>query len=503
MIDFLRSLPPRRRTATLLGWGLLISAPFLLLAAISLATGRNAFATYPVWSDELDYWRNLFTWDAVGLRTGYNGLLEEFARVGTLGAHGFTAVMLYGWFVKLFGLSYHTIVICNAVWVSLGAAAYCALIRPRPARAALLALCLMLYAPAVLYCASSMTEMFNYALMLFYLAFLGAYLRGRSPWMLLLACLTVTVGCLYRITYFLLFIPVILCYARMKPGLRMAVAALLAAAVSVGCYLLTSAVTAPYTQGFLYHLLRAPDAGTFVQMLLSHTKSNLIDYFGNTVGTPMEHAFHWLYLGTAGLCLAGTFAAVERGEGRLRLRRRFEPRLLGCFLMLMAAFGIIVVLYETNDWSDLRTLAPFLWLVLAYLITAGRLTVPRVAAAGMAVTLAVMLALPPTGMFAEPAHFEKPEYSEDLAKTIAEYLIPDPDAQNPLTNTVRLDVNTLQAMEQIPPEFGLQYGWFTTESTGKSRWILTDHLKCAVSGYERLTDMNGYKVYRLIEPYEE
>lgn len=85
-----------------------------------------------------------------------------------------------GWFVKLFGLGYHTIVICNAVWVSLGAAAYCALIRPRPARSVLLALCLLLYAPAVLYCASSMTEMFNYALMLFYLAFLGAYRRGRS-----------------------------------------------------------------------------------------------------------------------------------------------------------------------------------------------------------------------------------------------------------------------------------------------------------------------------------
>ena len=48
--------------------------------------------------------------------------------------------------------------------------------------------------------------------------------------------------------------------------------------------------------------------------------------------------------------------------------------------------------------------------------------------------------------------FEKPEYSEDLAQTIAEYLVPDPDAQNPLTNTLRLDVGTLQAMEQIPPE---------------------------------------------------
>ena len=37
MIAFLRSLPPRRRTATLLGWGLLISAPFLLLAAFLFA----------------------------------------------------------------------------------------------------------------------------------------------------------------------------------------------------------------------------------------------------------------------------------------------------------------------------------------------------------------------------------------------------------------------------------------------------------------------------------
>ena len=83
MTAFLRSLPPRRRTATLLGWGLLIASPFLLLAAVSLVTGRNAFATYPVWSDELDYWRNLFTWDAVGFHTGYNGMLEEFARVGT------------------------------------------------------------------------------------------------------------------------------------------------------------------------------------------------------------------------------------------------------------------------------------------------------------------------------------------------------------------------------------------------------------------------------------
>ena len=101
--------------------------------------------------------------------------------------------------------------------------------------------------------------------------------------------------------------------------------------------------------------------------------------------------------------------------------------------MLMAAFGIIVVLYETNDWSDLRTLAPFLWLVLAYLITNTRSSVDGAArgggghggdAGGDAGAAA-------HGMFAEPAHFEKPEYSEDLAKTIAEYLIPTPTPKTP------------------------------------------------------------------------
>lgn len=504
MIASLKALSPKRRAVTLLCWAVLAAAPFLLLAAVSLAVGRNAFETYPVWSDELDYWRSLFSWDAVGFHTGYSGMLEELPRVGTLGAHGITAVMLYGWFVKLFGLAPNTIVLANAVWISLAALAYCALRRPRPAQALLLTASFVLYAPAVLYCASSMTELFNYALMLFYLAFALSYHERRSPWMLLLSCLTLAVACVYRISYLILFIPLVLSFARMKPGWRMVAGALAALAISAGCYVFSSAITAPYTQGFLYHLMRAPDAATFVRMLLSHTKSNLMDYFVNTMGTPMEHAFHWLYLGGMLLCLTGAFVRASRGaDGRLRLERRFSKGALICFILLALAFGIIVVLYETNDWSDFRTLAPFLFLALAYLISRGRLEIPAIGAAAMAVTLAVMAALPPTGMFESMAHFDVPEHNEDLSATIAEHLIYDPDAQNPLTNTVRLDVNTFQAMQEIHPGFGLQHGWFTTESTGKSRWLLTDHLKCVVNGYERVSDMSGYKVYRLVESYEE
>ena len=55
-------LSPRRPQAAPLQQGLLIAAPFVMLALVSLAVGRNAYRhSLPVWSDELDYWRNLFT----------------------------------------------------------------------------------------------------------------------------------------------------------------------------------------------------------------------------------------------------------------------------------------------------------------------------------------------------------------------------------------------------------------------------------------------------------
>ncbi len=500
----LRDMNAKRRAYTLLCWALMVFAPFLLLGADSLLIHKNAFFTYPVWTDELDYWRALFSWNAVGFRTGYTGLFEEFPKYGTLGAHGFTPILLYGWFVKLFGLSYNTVMICNAVWVSLGGLAFCALEKPKPVTALFLTAFLTLYMPIVLYCVTSMTELFNYGLLLFYLAFLLRYSQKRSPWMLALCCLTIVVACLYRITYFVLFIPAVLVYSRFKPGWRMALAALLSVALAAACYFFTSAFTAPYTQGFLYHLLRADNLGAMVQMLLSHTKSNLLDCFSPTMGSPMENAFHWVYCVMTLLCLALAFVRPVRGENRhVRLKTGLDWEMLCAFLLLAAMFGIIAMLYETNDWSDFRTLSPFLWLAIAYLVIRGRYIVPAAGAAAMAVMLAMLAVLPPVAAYSEPTRFEKAEASADLSETIATYLVYDPNASNPLTNTIRMDVDTLQAMEEIHPGFGLQHGWFTTETTGKSYWILTDHLKCPVNGYERLTDMNGYKVYRLIEPYEE
>ncbi len=504
MLAYFREMEPKRRVQTLLSWALLIASPFLLLCAISLFSGRNAFATYPVWSDELDYWRTLFSWDAMGFHTGYSGVLEAIPQYGTLGAHGITAIMLYGWFVKLFGLGYHTIVLCNAVWIALAGAVFCALRRPRPTVALCLAGFLTLYMPIVLYAASSMTELFNYAFMLLYLSFVFTYHEKRNPWMLLLCCLTMAVGCIYRISYFILFLPIVLVYCRFGFNKRLVLGGIGALLISLACYVLSSSITSPYTQGFLYQLMHAPDVSTFMQMLLSHTKSNLFDYLVPFMGTPMEHAFHWLYWGVLLMCLLGSFVRFARAEdGRLRLKGGLNKELLCCALLLMMAFGIIVVLYETNDWSDFRTLSPFLFLVVAYLAVRRRMAIPITALAGMLVTLVVMLSLPPTGMFADETHFEAFQRDPELSEIIQTYLEYDPDATDPFANTVRIDIVNMQTMEELHPGFGLQHGWFTTESVQKSRWLLTDHLKCVVYGYENIIYAPGCKVYKLVDSPQE
>ena len=148
----------RERVLRYASYGLMVLSPFLLLGVLSLILGRSALDSWPVWTDELDYWRSLQNWNAVGFATGYSGLSEIVPEAGTLSVHGLTAIVFYGWFVKLFGLSHSTIVLCNALWVSLGALLFCLLLKPKPLTCVYISVLLATYAPVVLYAFTSMTQ---------------------------------------------------------------------------------------------------------------------------------------------------------------------------------------------------------------------------------------------------------------------------------------------------------------------------------------------------------
>ena len=492
-----------RKTGHFLSWAVLVISPFLLLLILSLCVGHSALESHPVWLDELCHWRTLYSWNAAGFDTGYYGMLEEAAQLGTLGISGPGPILIYGWFVKLFGISHHTIMLGNAVWISLAALVFCALRKPRPAVSLALAAMVMAYAPMVIYALTSMTECFNYAQMLLYLAFLLTYQEKRRPWMLVMSMLTVLFGCLYRPIYCVLFIPLVLFFSRYRFGWRMVLSSAAAIVMTLLSCMLAMAASAPNIQGFAYHLVTAPDLSTFVHMLLSHTKANLIAYFIRFPDSPNEIFFRVFYWGVTVLCLLGSFMALERrGLRPTRVHFGFRPPFFSCFLLLMAAFGLTMMLYEVGDWRDYRRLAPFLWLVIAFFIARWRFTLPLASFAACAASLVILVQSPAVGPYKDLNRYETPTLTPAL-QTVAESIPFEENANDPFLNTVRTDVSLYPLMQELHPALGLQYGWFTTETTGKSRWILTDHLKCMVNGYEKVLDTGDYKLYRHIDPKEE
>ena len=75
----------------------------------------------------------------------------------------------------------------------------------------------------------------------------------------------------------------------------------------------------------------------------------------------------------------------------------------------------------------------------------------------------------------------------------------DEAADDPFDNTIRTDLCTYPIMEQIHPGMGMQYGWFSADTTGQSRWVLTDQLRSPLNGYENVLDTWDYKLYRKLD----
>ena len=514
----LHTLENKQRALRIAGWVLMVICPFLVLAAISLGIGQNAFGGVPVWTDELDYWRSIESWLHVGNDVGYSGLYELTPTLGTLSVHGFSPLLLYGWYASIFGWSYASITMANALWVAAGALTFCLLNKPKASTALIITLTLMLYGPVLLYAPTSMTEMANYGLLLFYLAFMVRLAHVRKAAMLpqaehpsmrvglmplVLGMLTVTLCCAYRITYMGLFIPLMLVAFDFRWSGKLLLGLLVSLAISVGVYLLTTLYTSPYPNGFLYNFLRTGSLPMSVRMFLSHAKANVIDYFLRPTNNAMEMLQRLLYCTLTATTLFATFVHLQRdAAGKLKLQTGIDWFSALAFVTLVLPFMIVVCLYETNDWSDYRTLAPFLWLVVVGYVLHGRKGLPTLYLAGCTAIVVVLLTGGTVGAYGDDNRFTMTPFSPGMQElcTAIEY---DADASDPYTNTVRTDLFNLETVASLHPGMGLQTGWFTQETVIKSRWILTDHLKVPVEGYELVLKNKNGSVYRLKDSYEQ
>ncbi|MBQ8150639.1 MAG: hypothetical protein IJ041_08995 [Clostridia bacterium] len=484
-----------------ISWGLMVASPFLLMGLLCLFTGRNVWNSWPVWSNELDCYRVLQNFGVAA--SGYNGMYEVIPPVGNQSVLGIAPLFFYGAFVRLFGLSRITIMLCNCLWLSTGALVFCAIRRPKASSALFFTLLTVCYVPLALYLSTSMPEAANYGLLMLYATFLLHYDETHSLWSLLLSLIFGLLACLYRIQYVLLFLPLAWHFGGRRFGLKTWLALLVTVILAFICAVVAIFYTAPTIQSFHYHLLHADSLETAIQLLLSHTKANVIDYFSLGKTDAVQAGFRLVYLASILVCLFGAFVHTEKEPGsRLRLRFGLNTPFLVVSVWLLGSLCIIILLYETADWWDFRMLAPVLWLTALCLFMTGRRIAP-LAMLGGCLLLTAVLALPsPIGCFADPYRYTEPPRSEALTQAMEVITFEDGDPAagfDPFDNTVRTDLSDCWQLTELQPGLGLETGWFIDGSTGRSRWLLTDMLKAPLEGYKPVFKTDGMSVYRRIE----
>lgn len=66
-----------------------ILSPLILLLFLYLICNCNAFVGHPICSDELGYWKEVFSFTNHDFNTGYMGINELTPKIGRFSTHGF------------------------------------------------------------------------------------------------------------------------------------------------------------------------------------------------------------------------------------------------------------------------------------------------------------------------------------------------------------------------------------------------------------------------------
>lgn len=349
-------------------WVLLVCLPWFMLGLLSVLSGHNCFAGLPLWSDELDYWREMFSFaNAPEGVFGYYGFDGYSASVGEWGCHGIAPLLVYGPFALIFGWSAHAIVICNGLVCSAAILIFCFLVRPTLVKALLIAVLWMTYPPLLLYAPSSMMELPQYGCFFLYLAFLIPYARDRRlPFLVLaFACVIYMAG--LRLSNIVLFAPLVLTFSSFKVNLQFWALTIISLAASFACYKGFWLFSAGYPGGFIAELGGEEAVGGVPLALLAHATENAKLFFSLGDGATQVSqrlAFTAVFVGCV---IFAVVSAIMEHKGK-SVSRPLMHACVVCAFALGLVWAIVVVAYDVFDWRDYRTLSPFLFAALVALV---------------------------------------------------------------------------------------------------------------------------------------
>lgn len=335
---------------------LLIPCLFLLLWYIM--QGHGFLAAKPYYSDELGYWRVMYSFSRCGFDFGSGGgFAGSEAPVGPLGSHGLSPIFAWGWYALLFPWTGSAIFIADFIMLTVSIGAFLLLVKPGKREMLLIFPALALYAPIALYINTCMMEISCVAAVILYT---GLYLRWREKKEKAVFILAIILGIYLaelRIIYVILLFPLLWERVGFRIKGKALPVFLCFAAGSIGLYVVSSFFVTPYPLDPIAKVLSLP-LRDMIPVLFSRFLRNGRIYLRLCLQCDTEAAFRWLYLAVM------LFFGIDSMADRERRWRSFS-----FFLIYGAILFVNLLLYDVGGWLDFRMMSPALVFALLCVMT--------------------------------------------------------------------------------------------------------------------------------------
>lgn len=366
-------------------WGAIILSPIILLAIQSAVYGRNLFLGVPEWSDELDYWREMYSFSGSGFSFGGSMFFGYDAKVGPLGAHSFSPLFAWGPFFWLFRTSYsiYAIVWINLFYMTAAWGLFVALVKPNITKSVIAAVLAYSFPLTVLYLNTSMIEMVCMAGIIAYFSLMYKWdgSEKSNKWFIL--TLLVGIWCmLLRPTYVVILFPSIWMKNKFKIN-KYTIISMLAYVVAFGAFYKVYGLFCSDYPGWVTSRLAAQvGIRNKLSFLLANAKLNLRNFFSYNSADWCQVGLRYFYFVVTGYMLVRSFIGGKRinenadvntdkntnksadnsiAESQTNFSFKIDRLYLSLFIMMFGLWAMMIVLYDILEWRDFRTFAPIVF----------------------------------------------------------------------------------------------------------------------------------------------
>lgn len=334
----------------------LASMPFILTAVQSVLCRQNLFFGRPHNSDELCYWRVLYSFSECGFDFASTcGFLNCEAPVGPLGEHGLAT--LFSWWGILFGtVTEYSLFWWNLFILSVALAVFVAVNRPDTEKVVWVAALLAGNGVLIEQWHSHMMEIPCLAIILIYFSLQLAYERTHNKYLFILLAGCAVYASFMRICYIIIFFPTIMEMCMQKKNKKRSF--VISMLIYIGFFCVIRKFEKMFmksSQSFLTNVNVSNGIIAKVRLLCSNFEINIKRYFNLYSGTPVEVGQRYFQIILMLFLLLAAFLRVEDHKFKIKFQMKYFAQLIA----LGSLIFMIVVLYDVNDWRDVRTTMPY------------------------------------------------------------------------------------------------------------------------------------------------